>query len=190
MREVPPMMTRACMCIQMILVLSLICFSAIADTEPPKDELNVVLSRFPSQHVLTLSELDLETRTFFLKHFPKGKPGIVRADFDGDGHEDFALLLRDNKSKAMKLQILLCSGEGQCKSAYDLDVAPYYDIVYLQPIAVGSTVSQTEAIDANGQSSPVKLKRVGIEITFFGKSKAVLYWNTKHKKIEEVQTAD
>jgi len=89
----------------------------------------------------------------------------------------------------MKLQILLCSGEGQCKSAYELDVA-HTMISLFATIAVGSAVSQTEAIDANGQSSPVKLKRVGIEITFFGKSKTVLYWNSKHKKIEEVQTED
>jgi len=47
-------------------------------------------------------------------------------------------------------------------------------------------VSQTEAIDTNDQASPVKLKRVGIELTYFGKGKLVLYWNSKHKKIEEV----
>ena len=184
------MMTRACMCLQIILVLSLICFSAMADTKPPADELDVVLSRFPSQHTLTLGELDSQTRTFFLKHFPKANPGIVRAYFDGDGHEDFALLLIDNKSKATKLQILLCSGEGPCKSAYELDVTPYSDLVYLRPIAVGSTVSQSEAIDTNDHASPVKVKRTGIAVTYFGKGKVVLYWNSKHKKIEEVQTED
>ncbi len=178
------------MCIQMILVLSLICFGAMADTNPPKDELDVVLSRFPSQHMLTIDDLDSQTKTFFLKHFPKGNPGIVRADFNGDGHEDFALVLIDNKSKAAKLQILLCSGEGACKSTYELDVTPYSDLVYLRPIAVGSTVSQTEAIDANDHASPVKIKRTGIAITYFGKGKVVLYWNSKHKKIEEVQTED
>jgi hypothetical protein len=178
------------MCIHMILVLSLICLGAMADTNPPKDELDVVLSRFPSQHMLTIDDLDSQTKMFFLKHFPKGNPGIVRADFNGDGHEDFALVLIDNKSKAAKLQILLCSGEGACKSAYELDVTPYSDLVYLRPIAVGSTVSQTEATDANDHTSPVKIKRTGIAITYFGKGKVVLYWNSKHKKMEEVQTED
>jgi len=157
-------MKRSRTCNQIIAVAFLICSTAMADAKPVEDELDVVLSHFSSQHMLTLGELDLQTRTFFLKHFPKGNPGIVRADFDGDGHEDFALLLIDNKSKATKLHILLCSGEGQCKSAYELDVAPYTDLVYLRPIAVGSTVSQTEAIDTNDQASPVKLKRVGNRI--------------------------
>jgi hypothetical protein len=184
------MMTRACMCLQIILVLSLICFNAMADTKPPTDELDVVLSRFPSQHMLTLGELDSQTRTFFLKHFPKGNPGIVRADFDGDGHEDFALLLRDNKLKTTKLEILLCSEEGSCKNVYNLDVTTDFDSVYLRPVPMGSTVSQAEALDTNDHSSPVKLKVSGIQLSYFGQAKVVLYWNRKHKKIEEVQTED
>lgn len=176
--------------IQMILVLSLICLNATADAKPPNDGLDIVLSGFPGQHILTLSELDPATKTFFLKHFPKGNPGIVRADFDGDGHEDFALLLRDNKSKATKLEILLCLEEGPCKSVYKLDVAPYSDIVYLRPVPMGSIVSQSEALDKNDHPSPVKLKVTGIELSYFGKGAIVLHWNGKHKKIEETQTED
>jgi hypothetical protein len=171
-------------------VLSLFCFAAQTNAKPAEEDLSVILSHFPGQHVLALSDLDPPTRAFFLKRFPKGDPGVVRADLDGDGHEDFALLLKDNKSKVTKLQILLCSGEGSCKGMYQLDVTPYSDLVYLRPIAVGSTVSQTEAIDTNDHASPGKLKLMGIEVTYFGKGKVVLYWNRKHKKIEEVQTED
>lgn len=176
--------------IPIIVVLCLSFHNLLAEAKPQKGDLDIILSHFPGQHILSLDELDSETKAFILKHFPKDNPSVVRADFDGDGHEDFALLLKDNKSKSTKLEVLLCSGEGQCKGAYELDVTTYSDMVYLRPVRTGSRVSQTESVTTNDPSTPVKLGATGIQLTYFGKGKVVLHWNRKHKKIEEVQTED
>jgi len=36
----------------------------------------------------------------------------------------------------------------------------------------------------------VRLSSTGIEVTYFEKAKVVYYWNTKHNKIETIQTVD
>jgi hypothetical protein len=155
-----------------------------------KSDFDSILSGFPGYHLLTLKERDSDTRAFILQHSPKANPSVVHADFDGDGHLDYALLLRNDKSPATKLVVLLCSEDGHCRSVYELDVTGYSDSVYLRPVARGTGVSQTEAIDTTNHSSPAKLKASGVQVTYFEQGKVVLYWNIKLKKIEEVQTAD
>ena len=149
-----------------------------------------ILGRFPGYHLLTFEELDSAARDFFLQHFPKQNPSVVRGDFDGDGNPDYALLLRDNKSTAAKLVVLLCSGPAQCKSVYDLDLTAYSNSVYLRPMKVGSRVSQTDAIPTNDRALSKRLTSLGVEITYFEKAKVVLSWNPKRKKMDEIQTED
>jgi hypothetical protein len=131
-----------------------------------------------------------DARTFIVDHFPKRNPSVVHADFDGDGHPDYAILLKDKKSGTTKLVVLLCSRDAQCKSVFELDVTTSSGEVYVRPIPAGSRVSQTEAIDTKDYPPPVRLGSVGIEVTYFGQAKIVYYWNRKHKKIETVQTED
>ena len=60
-----------------------------------RNGIDKLLNHFPGDHVLTLSERDSDARDFILKHFPRSNPSVVHADFDGDGHPDYAMLLRD-----------------------------------------------------------------------------------------------
>lgn len=169
---------------------ALFCCVGISAAQDRKSGVDSILSSFPGYHLLTFKERDSDTRAFILQHFPKTNPSVVHADFDGDGHPDYALLLRNDKSPATKLVVLLCSEGGHCRSVYELDVTGYSDSVYLRPVARGKVVFQTEAIDTTNNSSPVKLRSSGIQVTYFGQAEVVLYWNRKLKKIEEVQTAD
>ncbi len=157
--------------------------------EEQKSDVDRILNGFPGYHLLTLKERDSDARAFFTRHFPKANPSVVRADFDGDGHLDYALLLRNDKSEGTKLVVLLCSEDAHCQSVYDVDISPYSGSAYLRPVARGSRVSQTEAIDTD-HSVPVILKFSGIRVAYFGKGEVVLYWSRKLKKIKEVQTAD
>lgn len=100
------------------------------------------------------------------------------------------MLVKNDKSGATKLVVLLCVSEAQCRSVYELDVTGYSDVVYLRSVAAGSRVSETEAADTANHSSAVKLKTTGIQVTYFEKGRVVLYWNKKLKKIEGVQTED
>jgi len=57
----------------------------------------MILYDFPGFHVLTALERDPDTRAFILAYFAKRSPSIVRADFDGDRHLDYAVLLTNKK---------------------------------------------------------------------------------------------
>ncbi len=78
-------------------------------------------------------------------------------------------MLKDEKSGATKLVVLLCSADGQCKNVYELDETAYADSVYLRPVSLESKVSQTEAV--NGNTPQVKLHSTGIQVTYFEKGK-------------------
>jgi len=161
-----------------------------ATAQDQDSDINTVLKLFPGYHVLTLEERDAETRSYILNHFAKANPSVIHVDIAGDGQLDFALLLRQDKSKTAKLVILLCSEDVSCKKVYDLDLTGYAEITYLRPVPVGSGVVQTDAIDTKDYPRPVRLAATGIEVTYLGKAKVVCYWNKKLKKVVEVQTED
>lgn len=152
-------------------------------------DIATILKQFPGYHVLTLQERDPDARSYIVQHFPKANVSVLHADFDGDGHEDYALLLKNDRSAKAQLVVVLCSADGQCKTAYKMDVSEAYKVTYLSPVPVGSRVSQTEAMRGNGHS-PGRLKTVGIRVTYDEQAEVVLYWNSKLRKIEEVQTSD
>ena len=154
----------------------------------PRPDIDRVLADFPGYHPLKLTELDTEARVYFLRRFPKAKPGVLHSDFDGDGHLDYALVLRNAESQVTKLVVLLCPDEGRCRNVSETDVSAYAGSVYLRPVAKGTKISQTESGDDD--TAPVILKFSGIRVIYFGKGEVVLYWNEKRNKIETISTAD
>jgi hypothetical protein len=169
-------------------LMALLSGVASSTVDEQSAELDRVLKPFPASHLLALQERDTDMRAFFVRHFPKDNPSLVRADFDGNGYPDYALLLRDDKTGATKLVVLLCAAGDQCKKVYELDEAAHAGAVYLRPVSIGSKVSQTDGIPGN--TPPIKLGSTGIQINYFEKGKIVLYWNPKHQKIQEIQTSD
>jgi len=170
------------------LLLVLPCDVLASASNAQADDVDTILKQFPGYHVLTLQERDSDLKAFLAKHFPKSNPSVVRADFNGDGNPDYALLLKNDKTGATKLVVLLCSADSQCKSAYEVEETTSASVVYLRPVSSGSKVSQTEAIPGN--IPPVKLRSTGIQVNYFEKGSVVLHWNPKRQKIEEVQTSD
>jgi len=180
-------MKRLCVWI-LVSLMALVWCIALSASDGQGTDVDSVLKRFPGYHLLTLQERDPDVKAFVVRHFPKANPSVVRADFNGDGSPDYAVLLRDDKTGTTKLVVLLCSADGQCKSVYELDETAYAGAVYLRPVSMGSKLSQTEAVNSN--TPPVKLHSTGIQVTYFEKGKVVLHWNRKLQKIEEVQTGD
>jgi hypothetical protein len=166
------------------------CVGITKEQQQKRDISSSILSNFPGYHLLTLEERDRDARAFIIQHFSKANPSVVHADFDGDSHQDYALLLKNDKSELSKLVVLLCPEDERCRSVFDLDISAYSGSVYLRAVARGSRISQTESIERGHTSAPVNLKCTGIRVTYFGKGEVVLYWNNKHKKIEEIATAD
>ncbi len=177
-------------CFLVVIALTQLCSLAKSAMGKPQAEIGSILKLFPGYHVMTLTERDTDTRTFLSQHYRESNSSVVRADFNGDGILDYALMLKYGKSPTAKFVVLFCSGDSTCRKVYELDVTGYSDSVYLKPVPVGSRASQTDAIDTKDSPAPVKLRSTGIEVTYFGKAKVVYYWNKKHRKIEAVQTED
>jgi hypothetical protein len=164
-------------------------WSALASASDGQAGYITILKQFPGYHVVTLQERDPDVRAYIVQHFPKGNASVVQADFDGDGHEDYALLLKNDRSAKAILVVVLCPADGHCKTAYKFDVSEAYKLTYLRPVPAGSRVSQTEAMPRSDHS-PGRLKSVGIRVTYDEQAEVVLYWNSKLRKIEEVQTSE
>ena len=177
---------RSLYCLALIQLVSVFGFAAQGET----GKFDKLLSPFPGYHIFTLDERDPDTRAILVQHFAKKNPSVIEADFDGDGHLDYALLLKNAKTANTKLVVLLCSSTLPCKSVYDLDLTGSAGEVYLKRIPAGALVSQTEAVDTGENTIPVKLNSAGIRLVYFEKAEVVLYWDTKLGKIQEIQTGD
>jgi hypothetical protein len=130
------------------------------------------------------------TRAFLDKRFKGFNPSVLHADFNGDGHLDYAMLLKSDNSEAAKLVVLLSDAHaGHCRSVYELDINTYSETAYLSRLRVGTKVAQAGDADEE-QSHPIKLQTSGIELTYFEKGRVVLYWDKKLQKIIEIGTSD
>ena len=99
-------MTRLSKSVLAILLVGPFCFCPISNGQGRKSGVDSAWSGFPGYHLLTLKERDSDTQAFLLEYFPTANPSVVHADFAGDGHLDYALLLRNDKSQATKVVVL------------------------------------------------------------------------------------
>lgn len=179
------MLTR---CIRLLLAASLWTVSGLA-AQSQTDEMYRALALLPGYHILTSQERDSDAQAYFHRHFPGGDPSVVHADFSGDGRSDYALLLKNNKSEARMVVVVLCAKGSSCEKAYELDEGAYLGSAYLRPIKPGSIIPKTD-IPGGGPAAAVRLRATGIRIIYFNKAEIVLYWNAQHKKIEEITISD
>lgn len=149
-----------------------------------------VLKLFPGYHLLTIAERDSDTRAFIQANLPKQNPSLIQADFDGDGHPDYALLLKSDQSQNAKFVVLLCPDDNACKQVFELDLTGSPEIMYLRKIAAKSRISQTDTTEDHDQHSGVKLTGTGIELNYFEKGAVIYYWDKAARKIGSVQTED
>ena len=156
----------------------------------PATDVPEMLKQFPGYHVVTRAERSADASAYLLRHYSRTNPSVVRADFDGDGHPDYALLLKHDGSPNAKFVVLLCSDAAQCRTVYELDVTASIAEMYLTPVPQESRVSPTGAIDRSDDSAGVKLQGVGIQLNYFEKAAVVYYWSKRTKRIEAIETED
>jgi hypothetical protein len=149
----------------------------------------LVRKNYPGFHLLRMSERDADVRTFLTTRSQRSNPSLVHADFDGDGHLDYALLLKSDRSAAAELSVLLCENTERCHAVYKIDITGASEIAYLSRIPPSSKIAE---MDDAGENDPhaVKLKKVGVSLSYFEKAEIALYWDKKLKKIVEVGVED
>jgi hypothetical protein len=145
---------------------------------------------YPGYHLLKLGERDADTRAFLIQHFKGSDASVIHADLDGDGHPDYALLLKSDTSAAAKVVVLLCDAQSKCRGVFEQDITGYSEEAYLSRLPVGSRVAEAGSAEGEKESHPVTLTNTGIQVTYFEKGAGALYWDRKLKKIVAVGTAE
>lgn len=173
------------------LIAALFCSNATLTWGQESNADTVVRDHYRGYHVLRLAERDPDTRAFILKHFKSNSDAsVVHADFEGDGHLDYAILLKSDTSGAAKLVILLCDASTQCRGVREDDITGYSEEAYLSPLPVGSRVAEAGSAGGENQSHPVRLTNTGIQVDYFEKGIVAYYWDKKLKKIVAVGTGE
>jgi hypothetical protein len=161
-----------------------------SSTVSQNESTELIKKYFPDYVLMEIGELTPLARKYFKRHYPNLTPSFVRADFDGDGFLDLALLLRKARGKDRKtiLTIFLHSNRNRFELAYYLSFGVYGGDVYIIPVESGKVVSQTESIDVPREK--VELRNTAIELVYFEKSSVVYYWDDRMKKFESIWTSD
>lgn len=131
---------------------------------------------------------------------PKGHPAIVQADFNGDGHADYAVLLRVGDVKRLReaagktyqlvevwFVIFMSKADGTLAGIvldrFDDDL----------PLAMVLEIQAPGVIRAHGSyvhAREVRLKNPGVIRVICEKSAAVFYWDEKNKHLAQVFAID
>jgi len=145
---------------------------------------------YPGYHVLRLTERDADTRAFLIQHVKGSDASVIHADLDGDGHPDYAVLLKSDTSAAAKVVVLLCDAQSKCRGVFEQNITGYSEGAYLSRLPVGSRVAEAGSAEGEKESHPVTLTNTGIQVTYFEKGAVALYWDRKLKKMVAVGTAE
>ena len=139
-----------------------------------------IIGHYKTQ-IVNLDNLDAEDRDYFKKSEPGRSPGIVKADFNGDGKIDLALLTRS------ELLFFLCADS--CKLIKSIDYGGFFGIQYIVPITKGQVVEAFDGADIPPVPS-VKLKNTAVHLIFSGKASMAYYWDSAIYDFSKIVTND
>lgn len=151
-------------------------------------------SQFPGSKIARSRDFDKEECGSAV-----GNPGLVEADFNGDGFKDFAVLLigktkqivewqgKNLKLMEVKLVAFLKNDQGRFQSFLIERMDEYYPLslkIELQ------TPGEIQEFLPSSEARSVKLKHPSILRHFCGKSSGVFYWDEKKKNFQQIPTGD
>ena len=149
--------------------------------------IKLIEQHFPRYVLRDIEELSPFARNYFKSHYPNFDPSLVHRDFDGNGFEDVAFLLRESKNKDYIniFVIFLQSSHEKFKMKYCLNIGANPGDLYIIPLESGS---QIESFDEPRKK--IKLKNSSVELVYFEKSSVVYYWDGRTKKFKSIWTSD
>lgn len=129
--------------------------------------------------LVVVEDLDQDAREFFINSEKGTNPGIVRADFNGDGIEDVAVLSKEGLK--LFLRIFLC--DKKCNEVKYVEAGPFDGIQYITPVKKGE-------IKHSVDGTSVKLKNTAIRLVDYGKASAIYYWVKQTNDFTSIATGD
>jgi hypothetical protein len=167
--------------------------SSLADQLSQGNELTPAIQKaYPQSKIVQAKDVDEASCGV-----PPNPPGIVEADFNGDGQKDFMVLLRGGveneieskgkmyKSIEIKLIAFLKDEHGTYKSSiiykYDGGLPPFIEFIQLIPPGPITEI-YTDVT--------TKIKNPSVLLIHCEKSSVVFYWDKTKKKFQEIWTGD
>jgi len=148
------------------------------------DAVQVAIERFfPGSTLVVLNDLEEGLRQEFADGYPERNPAFISSDFDGNGHLDYALLLRGKKSgrAIVILAVLLQAPKGKFKAMSLEAINEFLESVFIRVRAPGK-------VQEHDSKKAIIIRVPGIERSFFEKSAGVFYWD--EGRFRFVATAD
>jgi hypothetical protein len=132
--------------------------------------------------IVTVKDLDEDARQFFIESYKGKEPGIIRADFNGDGEEDVALLTKG------ALLFFIC--KERCKEIKNQNYGGFAGFQYIISIQKGELVEEFGGFDNQPPTPSVRLKNIAVHLIFFGKASIAYYWDSKINNFSDITTGD
>lgn len=152
-----------------------------APAEPP---LAAILAHFfPGYAPVTLGDLAEEVGALTVQdaaydHSDRS-PTAIRADFDGNGHADYAVLIKKQTASGSDevFAILMGYGEGRYAKTMESFFGRLSEDIYLGYVPAGTEIRLTVA-SPDVAPIPLRLKTAGVTLNVLNQASDVLYWDS------------
>jgi hypothetical protein len=140
---------------------------------------DAILNHYKKQ-LVTIDDLDPEAKENFLNYESAKQPGVVKADFSGNGSVDIAILTKG------ALLFFMCNK--QCKKVKSVAYGGFTGIQYIVPVKKGEIIEETDSIPSESTPAKVQLKNTGVKLVHYGKGIIVYFWNEHKNDIVDINT--
>jgi hypothetical protein len=143
---------------------------------------------YPGYLVVGLDGLDPDLRQYLAAIDHRQEPGCVKGDFDGDGTQDYALLLRKqiDETTTERLVVLLGRADGSFTPVSLEILKDRLGSFYIRPLPPGKIGKWAEVEGSKRES--MTLEHPGIELVLYEAASRAYFWS--NGKFHSVQTSD
>ena len=162
--------------------------------EPPLAA--IVAHFFPGYAPVTLGDLAVEVGALTVKdpaydHSDRS-PTAIRADFDGNGHADYAVLIKKQSASGSDeiFTILMGYGGGQYAKAMESFFGRLSEEIYLGYMPAGAQIRRAVSASPWPESGPLMLKAPAVTLSVLNETSDVLYWDAKRNLFSRTTIVD
>ncbi len=169
-------------------VIIIVLFNFIYTSHAEQKVGEIIKIFYPDYKLLTIDEFEGIDKEFLLRTKVNKNPGFVIADFDGNGLNDFALILNKKTKDGAIFCFVLQTKKDVFKPYEIINYESRMNYICVFKLEPDTLVSSTDAVDT-GQIA-VTLEHPGIELIYIGKSSIAFYWDKKDSKFKSIPTSD
>lgn len=119
-------------------------------------------------------------------------PTVIRADFDGNGHGDFAVLISRNRGSASDeiFTVLMGYGLGRYAKAMESYFGGLSRDIYLGYASAGTEIRPVIAESPWLEADPLTLAAPAVTLNILRETSDIFYWDAERKQFGRATAAD